>query len=1094
MNADDPVREPPSPDEETIRFLMAHERALEESRPPPDPPDSLLGRLDAADRARLLRLLARQCRFVPPTAPANDPLAGTLPHPDPPPGPRPLPAVPGYEVLSEVGRGGMGVVYEAREKSLNRVVALKMILAGGHADPEHLARLRAEAEAVARLRHPNIVQIHQVGELAGLPFLALEFIDGGSLDKTLSGAPQPPRWAAGVVQVLARAVQHAHERGIIHRDLKPANVLVGKDGVLKVTDFGLAKKVDQAGQTVSGTLIGSPEYMSPEQAAGRVREIGPRADVYALGVILYELLTGRPPFKGATLVETLDQVRGQEPVPPQRLGPRLPRDLDTICLKCLGKLPRDRYATAGQLAGDLQLFLEDKPITARPVGPLARAGRWARRNPVVAGLGAGVVALLVVTVVIASVAAFQFRAKAEVEARARADQEVQLYATRIAIAERELTLDQDVVLAGALLEKCPEHLRGWEWDYLMRLRDGPRAPLTGHDGGLWMAVFSPDGGRLATASIDGTVKIWDAATGKTTFTFLGHVLPQIPFAKPPQRVPVMCVAFSPDGRHVASGSLFPNPVELGDPRKALGVVKVWDPATGRVDVTFGKQVGLVDSLAFSPDGKRIASSSLNEDNTFAVWDASTGEDVHVVRGHATHVHHLCFSPDGHFIASASTDGSVKLWNATTLAEVRTIDAHRAPVYHVAFSADGSHLASASFDGTVCVWDTATGAKVRTLRGHTGGTVTVAYSPDGKRIASAGYDKTVRLWDPASGEEKITLRGHTDLVASVAFSPDGRQLVSASFDKTARIWDASAAEAPSGPGLFTCGDEAHRVNAVAFSPDGRLLASGGWDGAVRLWDGETGAAVRALEGPDGAVWGVAFSPDGKRIPSAGWDRTVKVRDAESGDEVTTFRGHATPVHAVAFSPDGRRVVSSSWEGLVKVWDAATGKEIASCAGHLFPALAVAFSPDGQRVASGSGDRTVKVWEADSGREVFTSKGHEGLVHGVAFSPDGRRLASASWDKTVKFWDAKTGKELQTLHGHKDRVQCVVFSADGGRIATASEDKTVRVWDALTGREVMPARHHRGVVWSVSFSLDGKRVASGYWSPAGGVRTWGAEGTR
>jgi WD40 repeat protein len=1021
-----------------------------------------------------------------------DSLTGTLPHHDSSSaGTRPLPVVPGYDLLGEIGRGGMGVVYEARDQSLNRVVALKMILAGSHADPEQLTRLRAEAEAVARLRHPNIVQIYQVGEHEGLPFLALEHIDGGSLDKKLSGTPQPPRWAAEIVQVLARAVQHAHEQNIIHRDLKPANVLVGQDGVLKITDFGLAKKVDVAGQTVSGTLIGSPEYMSPEQASGRVRDVGPRSDVYALGVILYELLTGRPPFKGASLIETLDQVRAQEPVPPQRLVPRLPRDLDTICLKCLGKLPRDRYATAGQLADDLQLFLDDKPITARPVGPLARAGRWARRNPVVAGLCAGVAALLVATVIVAGIAALEFRARAEVESQARADQEAQLYATRIAIAERELTLNQDVGLASTLLEKCPERLRGWEWDYLMRLRDGPRAPLTGHDGGLWMAVFSPDGRRLATASIDGTARIWDVATGRSLFTFRGHVLPQLPLAKSPPRVPVMCVAFSPDGWHVASGSLFPNPLALSDPRKALGVVKIWDPETGHVDVTFRGQVGLVDSLAYSPDGKRIASSSLNEDNTFAVWNADTGEDVHLVRGHATHVHRLRFSPDGHLIVSASTDGTVKLWDAATFTEVRSIDAHRAPVYDLAFSPDGSHFASASFDGTVCLWETASGARLRTLRGHTGGTVTVTYSPDGRRLASGGSDKTVRLWDPASGEEKITLRGHTDLVTSVAFSPDGRQLVSASFDRTAHFWDASPAQPPAGPGLFTCGDEGQRVNSVAFSPNGRLLASGGWDGVVRLWDGDTGTAVRPITGHDGAVWGVSFSPDGKRIASAGWDRSVKVHDTESGRDLVTFTGHKTPVHAVAFSPDGRRVVSSSWEGLVKIWDAATGQEIVSCAGHLFPALAVAFSPDGQRVASGSGDRTVKIWDVESGREVFTLKGHEGLVHGVVFSPDGQMIASASWDHTVKFWDARTGRELKTLHGHSDRVQCVAFARDGNRIATAGEDKTVRIWNVDTGQEVVPARYHRGVVWSVSFSPDGKRVASGYWSPTGGVRTWSAE---
>jgi predicted Ser/Thr protein kinase len=295
--------------------------------------------------------------------------------------------VPGYEVLGELGRGGMGVVYKARQVALNRVVALKMILGGAHAGPEDLARFRTEAEAVAQLKHANIVQVYDIGECDGKPFFSLEFVEGGSLDRKLNRKAQKPKEAAALVETLARAMHSAHQKGVIHRDLKPANVLLTPDGMPKITDFGLAKRLeDDRGQTHSGSVMGTPSYMAPEQAAGRVQDMGPATDVYSLGAILYDALTGRPPFKGATVVDTLAQVRNDEPLPPSRLQPRVPRDLETICLKCLQKSPRKRYGSAAELAEDLRRFQAGEPILARPMGRAEWLWRWCRRNPVAAGL------------------------------------------------------------------------------------------------------------------------------------------------------------------------------------------------------------------------------------------------------------------------------------------------------------------------------------------------------------------------------------------------------------------------------------------------------------------------------------------------------------------------------------------------------------------------------------------------------------------------------------------------------------------------------------------------------------------------------------
>jgi hypothetical protein len=481
------------------------------------------------------------------------------------------PEVPGYEVLGVLGRGGMGVVYKARQARLNRLVALKMILAGAHAGEQELARFRTEAEAVARRQHPNVVQIHEVGEHQGLPFFSLEFCPGGSLDRKVRGTPQPPREAARLAELLARAMDVAHQAGIVHRDLKPANVLLAADGTPRITDFGLAKKLDEAvGQTASGAVMGTPSYMAPEQARGETGRVGPAADVYALGALLYELLTGRPPFKAATSLDTMLQVMTDEPVSPCRLLPGLPRDLETICLKCLAKGPAQRYASAGDLAEDLRRFLGGEPIQARPVGGWERAWKWCRRHPAVSALTAAVVLVTALgfglvtwkwqAALAAQHAAEQARQN---EAAARAAEEGQktraeqalakantnLYFYGITLADRQLAA-HDVARAEATLAGCPEDLRRWEWSYLRRRCHADVLTFTADEAGACSLAFSPDGRRLACgggnplrSSDPARVTVWDAATGRLLLTMKGN-----------HSGPVTAVAFSPDGTRLASAS------------------------------------------------------------------------------------------------------------------------------------------------------------------------------------------------------------------------------------------------------------------------------------------------------------------------------------------------------------------------------------------------------------------------------------------------------------------------------------------------------------------------------------------------------------
>ena len=936
-----------------------------------------------------------------------------------------------YELLEEIARGGMGVVYKARQMSLNRIVALKMILAGQLASEEDVKRFRAEAEAAANLDHPGIVPIFEVGEHDGQHYFSMGFVDGMSLAKRVADGPLPPRDAAHLVRQVALAVQYAHDKGVIHRDLKPANILLANGGrqpngltrasdtspgglrppfadvIPKITDFGLAKRVEGGSDlTAAGQVLGTPSYMPPEQAAGKLTQIGPASDVYSLGAVLYCLLTGRPPFQSANPVDTLLQVLEQEPISPRQFNPDVPRDLETIALKCLEKNPVRRYVSAEALAEDLGRWLNNEPIQARPSTAWERSLKWAKRRPAVASLAAAVVVTLVAGTGISTYFAFDARKQARdaltekgraddkaKEAKANADlADAKAKEARRSLYVSHMNLAQaawEDAQVGRLLELLKQHepqpgeedLRGFEWDYWNRLAHSYQLNLEGHTGGVMNVVFSADGKRLASASYDGTVKVWDPTSGQEQETLMlkGH------------NRDIMSVAFSANGKRLASASWDQT-------------VKVWDATNGQETLTLKGHTGMVYSVAFSADGKRLASAS--EDKTVKVWDATSGQVTLTLKGHAGGVTSVAFSADGKRLASASGDRTVRVWDVTSGAVLLTLKGHASVVTNVAFSADGKRLASASSDKKVKVWEAASGQETLTLKGHTSWVLSVAFSVDGKRLASASMDQKLKVWDTTSGQETLTLKGHTAQVWSVAFSADGKRLASASYDGTAKVWDATS-----------------------------------------------GQATLTLKGHTSAVETVAFSADGQRLASASWDQTVKVWDVTSGEVLLTLKGHASQIMSVAFSPDGKRLASASADQTVKVWDVTSGQETLTLKGHTGPVLSVTFSTDGKWLASASGDRVdpnrvgeVTVWDATSGQETLTLKGHTGPVLSVAFSADGKRLASASYDGTAKVWDATSGQETLTLKGHTGPVVSVAFSADGKRLASASYDGTVKVWDA------------------------------------------------
>jgi WD40 repeat protein len=971
-------------------------------------------------------------------------------------------AIPGHEILGELGRGGMGVVYKARQTHLNRTVAVKVVLAGGHASADELARFQAEAVAVARMQHPNIVQIFETGQQDGLPYFTLEYVDGGSLAHKLDGTPLPPAEAARLVETLARAVHYAHTNGVVHRDLKPGNVLLAKDGTPKITDFGLAKKVEGGGLTRSGAIMGTPSYMAPEQAGGQTKRIGTATDVYALGAILYECLTGRPPFKAATDLDTILQVISDDPMPPTQLQSQTPRDLETICLKCLAKEPRRRYGSAKDLADDLGRFLAAEPIVARPVGHVERGLKWVKRQPALATMIATTVLITAVSIVVLVVllaeamdARDKMGAALKLAEQREREKDHQLANSNVLLAQAAWDTGNARESQERLAAVSPEW-RSWEWYYLNRRYQGGIFALDCKTEFVLGVAFSPDGQRLATASWDQKARVWDAHSGQLLLECTGHT------------GGVRCVAFSPDGERLATAS-------------ADQTARVWDARTGAKLLQCRGHRGEVTGVAFSPDGLRLATAG--DDQTARVWDARTGAKLLECRGHTGSVKGVAFSPDGQRLATASDDQTARVWDARTGAKLLECKGHTWHVAGVAFSPDGQRLATASADQTARVWDVRTGEPQLECKGHTGPVGGVAFSPDGRWLCTAG-DRTARVWDARTGATLLECKGHTDAVVAVEFSRDGLRLATAGLgDQTARVWDARSA-AP----LVECKGHTDGVDSLVFSRDGQRLATGSRDKTARVWDARSGAQLAQCDGHTDAIKAVAFSPDGLRLATGSDDQTARVWDACSGEKLLECKGHTDRVVGVAFSADGSRLATTSSRGTVAAWDARTGKKLVEYKSpEEWPINAVAFSPDGLRLATGSDDQTARVWDAYSGKKLLECKGHTDRVLSVAFSPDGFRLATASSDKTALIWDLRSGKQLSACKGDKI-VMAVAFSMDGLRLATTHWDKTARIWDAQTGQPLLELVGHTDTVTCASFSPDGQRLATASWDKT--ARVWEA----
>lgn len=980
-----------------------------------------------------------------------------------------------YELLSQLGQGGMGVVYQAIQRRPNRMVALKMLRPGQLPSAADVLRFKEEAETVARLDHPHIVPLYEAGEHDGVCFYTMKWLPGGSLAKQLPEFVQDPTAAAKILVLIARAVHHAHGRGILHRDLKPSNILLDTEGSPHVADFGLARRLETDLElTRTGELIGSPPYMAPEQAVGGKHEASVATDIYGLGAILYCLLTGVPPATGATVAETLRQIQVQEPPVPRLLNPRVAENLQTICLKALRRQPSQRYATAEDFAADLERYLEGRPILARPISKWERTWLWLRRNPMLATLLTSVGLFTVLLTVGLAIHNARLRdlnlseqQALKNEKDARRQSERLLYAADMSIAA-QAARSGDSRQVRELLERhkpAPgtEDLRGFEWYNLWQVNQAEQREFAALPSSLYFVCYSEDGRLLATAGQDASVRLYDAASGELQAT-----LP-----------------------------------------------------TGQLEV---------NGLAFIPGQQRLASAG--DDGSVKIWDLATYQEVLNITAHATcRAYQVVAVPRLNLLVTCGDEPVVRLWDLRDGSSRGQLEGHTGSVEGIALSPDGRYLASASRDLSARIWDLETKTLSRALSGHKFRLTTVAYSPDGKLLATASLDRTVRFWNVESGEIVLTIN-QVDVPQSLALLPGGRELAIGSRGGGLDLWRASES------GWVGQAERVHswqthrgRIAQIAISPADGSIASVGRSGqlivsqrpreqlrqfvrparqflqvawvprrnwlatndtqAVELHDVASCRVIARLE-LSSICQAVAVSASGDQLATldgAGEVRIWAIPPAPARSDATPTSDvrlastrswnvghHFEKLNCAKFSPDGKTLVIADYRrDNVYRFDVGTGRSLGTLTvPDCYQAI---FSPDGRFLAVPSRN-DIQIWDAGSGQLDRILTGHTSTVEAIAYSPDGRHLASGCDDRLIKVWDTDTGDERYSFSGHRDEVARLAYSGDGRSLVSSAEDGEILIWHMATGRPLyqLDRLPHEG--WGFLLAPDRSNLAITY----------------
>jgi len=996
-----------------------------------------------------------------------------------------------YELLEEIAQGGMGVVYRARQLSLNRIVALKMIRPSAGVGSHFVQRFRTEAEAAARLQHTHIVAIHEVGEHEGRHFFSMEYVDGPNLQELTRQKPLAPKQAAAYLQAVAEAIHYAHQQGVLHRDLKPSNVLIGPSDQPKITDFGLAKVLTSDTElTMSGQVLGTPHYLPPEQASGKRGTVGPWSDVYGLGAILYQLLTGRPPFQAHELSDLLEQVLHREPVSPRLLNPSVPRDLETICLKCLEKEVARRYGSAQEVADDLGRHLRGETIVARPVGPPEKAWRWCRRKPALAGaLAACAVALLLGVAGIS----WQWR-RAEAES---------------ALAQRSL-YDADMLLAQQAFEENNfgrvelllrkhdpkgtagpgEDLRGWEWHNLRgRIRSEELFTLGNHSNTVSYLAFSPDGRWLASASyyeFGNDVQVWDLQQRVRAATL------------PLQRAArVNIMAFSADNRTLAVADYgrvqfhrapdwsepvagmtisnrFRSLTYSADGRLLVGqdgyapfLIKVMDAQDFRIVTSWPAGDGR--TLVLSPDGQFVAVQGRPEP-VVAVYELATGVKRAQLPGPGGGYRHgnLLFSPDGRMLASVVSPGGegekwVDFWSVPDFQLIHRLQPTETHYTGVAFSPDSRQVYLSGTDQTISVYQVTSWTRLRTLHGHRDEVWCLAVSPDGRWLASGSRDETIRIWPTTAVTDAQDAWSLAENTQEVYLARDGQALATISSRGNLQVWRTSdfhcLAEMPM-PFTQRKAWSNNQWNQVSVAPGGTLMAmangteNGVGDEGVRLGLYEIPSLRQAwdLQGLQTWTASLAFSRDGSQLAAGGFfgENQALVWDVSSGRLLHTLTNVPGRSGLLRFSPRKtwlavRLDEGFSWGLQVGLWKLPNPAREKVLGKRRHRVLDLAFSPDERCLATAGDDATLSLWDVATGNRLEDLTGQLTYFTAVAWSPDGDRLVAGGMDGSITIWDTASHQPVGRLKGHRKPIRGLAFLPQGDRLVSVSLD-CLRVWSA------------------------------------------------